>query len=379
MRIAMYLSVVMFGCLLLFPAADVCAQVKDRDKQKEAYKKFAKAVIDKYDTDGNKTLSEEELKSMRRQPPAGTDANSDGEVTLDELWNSYLAKAGLIETKPSKEKSRSRRARGKESPRRARGKDAPRQRSSQRKRGDDKSKSESKSESKSKKGSAGDLLGDRVRVISNKQGMTLVGDPEDVDIVVRALGKMTAEASAEEDGQSKVNGLKKLDIQLWIVKSSDKFGASKVAGQSREATDRFMRAVAAEDDTLVEEFRMTAIEGQRVNCGSRKTVPVVQGLNVGRTGVSTRSISNRDVGTVVEMTPSIHGDMIVLECELAKSLSDVSDVLVGEYKDGSVYADITREFTLETAVACETGKTTVVYSRQDDCCWTLVVSATLAE
>ena len=337
MRAEKCLSIFLLCCFLLIPATDASAQKEDR--RVEGYRKYTKAIFHRYDKDKNQTLSSDEIKEMRRKPKAGDDTNSDGEITFDELFRSYLAKAGIEMKEPAVIHGA---VSGKKS-------------------------------SDGKK--TGMLLSGKVTVQHNENGLTLIGGESDIEVVAKALKKMQA------DGLEQESGPQAFDIQIWVVKSTGTFDTSMVNGKSSKETSQYLNGLADDAETQVEEFQLPALEGRSVNVTSAKMIPVVSGVvrNRGSSRVVQKSIENRDVGTVLEIKTSTSGGMVLIDCEISKSLAEDSDVVIGKVEDENVFASVSREFTLKATVACESGKSAVIYSRQDDCSWALVVLATSAK
>ena len=334
-------------CFLFLSAQSVSAQDRVADVER-SYEIYVKRLFESYDKDRNGMLNADEVNGMRRKP-SGADADGDGEISMDELVQLYIAKA------------------------------SPKKKTGRRKDGTPKSGKKDSAPGKSeivhgvmqiKKEDKQDQpeLRDKVRVIQSDGEITLVGgNASDIAAVEALLAKL------QEKGEQE-RGERKVELSVWVVKSSESFDANKFKGQSKESVSSQLSDLAKDSSVHVEEFQLETILERSFELTRGGQVPVVQGISL-RGGQVTSQTSNYEVGTSLVADATRDGKSVVIYFKIEKSTVEDSDVELYKYEDEVVYAASIQQFELEAEVECEPGKASVVRSKDGDRGWTLIFHA----
>ena len=333
-------------CFLFLSAQSVSAQDRVADVER-SYEIYVEGLFKSYDKDRNGMLNADEVNGMRRKP-SGADANGDGKISKDELLQSYIAKASLKRTGRRKDWA----------PKSGKKDSAPGK--SKIVHGVMQIKKEDKQDQPE--------LRDKVRVIQSDGEITLVGgNASDIAAVEALLAKL------QEKGEQE-RGERKVELSVWVVKSSESFDANKFKGQSKESVSSQLSDLAKDSSVHVEEFQLETILERSFELTRGGQVPVVQGISV-RGGQVTSQTSNYEVGTSLVAEATRDGKNVVIDFKIEKSTVEDSDVELYKYEDEVVYAASIQQFELEAEVECEPGKASVVQSKDGDRGWTLIFHA----
>ena len=74
----------LFICLCVLATTVQSLSAQD-DATRKGYQHYVKKLFEIYDQDQSDSLDADELKQMRRKPDKRADANSDGEISIEEL------------------------------------------------------------------------------------------------------------------------------------------------------------------------------------------------------------------------------------------------------------------------------------------------------
>lgn len=311
----------LFICLCVLATTVQSLSAQD-DATRKGYQHYVKKLFEIYDQDQSDSLDADELKQMRRKPDKRADANSDGEISIEELSNHYIKRA------------------------------ASQLKTGRRKDWNPKSSTEAK-------------LRDKVKLIQSDDKMILVGgDRSDLTAVEALLAKF------KEDEEGK-RGERKVELSIWIVKSSESFDADKFKGKAKDFVASQLSGLAKESTVQVEEFHFDTVLERSFDLQRGGRVPVVEGVTV-RGGQTTSSISNYEVGTSLSATTTRDGKNTMVDFKIEKSTVEDSDVALSKYDDEVIYAKTIEQFELEAEVECEPGKASVVQSKDGDRGWTLI-------
>lgn len=329
-------------CVLLavMPEASAQDKVSRAEEMKNAYEAYVKGIFDRYDENKDGMLDVSERFGMRR-PVAVDDAadvDSDGNVSSEELLNSYLN----AHRKPTK--------------------------TGRRKPSD--SYSGARKKEAAKKGDQVLVIGG-VKVVYDDGKLTLVGNSGDVAKVEKRLRELQ---QIDEESEAKIDQ-KKVALSIWLVRSFDEFDAQKLKGLSTKLVASKLSALSKGSAAQIEEFNLEAVIGRSFELKRAAEVPVVQAVTVARGGQTMTQTSNYSVGTQLNANTLRRDNGISIKFTITKSTLEDSDVSLMEFEDKSILAKTIQTFELDADVDCRIGKASVIESVEADRSWTLIFCA----
>ncbi|QEG23653.1 EF-hand domain-containing protein [Mariniblastus fucicola] len=336
-------------CLFSIASQDAFAQKRDL---RTGYEAYVKGLFHTYDADENGLLDTEEMSEMRRKPPGKADVNSDGEISFDELFNSYLGNAGL-------ENAEKRKKRAVESrPNRLREVDE-------------------RSGSKHAKKLTRKKLGGTVTLLSDGDKITMWGDAADLESVEAILKQQAVDKVARsKKTKSKSNSA---EVSIWVVSSEGWVDANMLNGKSSRVVAEEMAKLAKRSSLQIEEFHLSTKFGGSFSLVRGGQNPVVNGATRSRGGQTSNQISTYETGTSLSGKATRSGELITIDFGLEKSMLEDSDVALMEDGDDVVFAKSIQNFKLEAEIECKSGEASVISSRDKNRSWVLVFCATLTD
>ena len=307
-------------CFCILATAAQHAAAQNKKSFPDAYRRYVKGIFKNYDLDGDDLLDADEVGKMRRKPK-GADANGDGGISQEEMFMHLWSRT------PEARKAKEAAARS--------------------------AKKETVKE-----------IGE-VKITHDGGKMVVIGEASDVAAVEALIEKLSAEGFSDEE---------KIDLSVWIVKSSKDLDANELKGKSKKSVSRMLADMAEESTVLVEEFHLETNLDRTFELNRGQQVPVVEAMTK-RGGQKVNQISTYEVGTNLSAKMVRKGKNISIDFKIEKSTVEDSDVSITEAGDDVVFAKMIQQFELEAEVECESDKASVVQSKESDSAWTLIFFA----
>ena len=190
--------------------------------------------------------------------------------------------------------------------------------------------------------------------------------------ISKANPKSARRKGATSKAKAKSSEGGNVDISVWIVKRSGLMDVGKIKGVSKETVESQLAKVGKDSSMQIEEFHLETMLDHSFRIARGSQVPVVEGKSRSRGGQTISQISQYDVGTRLTATATRNGENVAIEFSVNSSAVEDSDVSIEEHEDDVVYAPTIQTFEFEGSVECESGKATVVQSKEKDGSWALI-------